>query len=404
MSKRIERVIDSAAAVAGIFGAGDIVRLLSDPAKQQLGFDRLTDEKLVPDPRRPLPKHLLTSGRLLPAYQVIPFDFRNDELDDYLTWCGQYDTPLAVRLITGDSGRGKTRMMVELAGKLRDAGPIRPGYTKSLWASGFVDFPALQRAANGGSGDPYEVPFAADRDLCLIVDYAENRPNEVTRLLRAAVAAIDEDRQGLIRIILIARQHTEVFDTILRDQKLAERASAEIRDIPLGPVANPDAFFQHACKALVVPETGRVYPPGLKSEAPDFGLLSLAALLAAKDETTVTGSETQILDKVLDHERRYWEGAARRYGVPEVLLGQRAHEIVATNLTFYGLQGAIPDMSAGVKLIAEIPLLAGQPSVVLQALVRTISDLYPHPDGRIEGVGLDLLGDHLVIAMSDYLI
>jgi hypothetical protein len=177
----------------------------------------------------------------------------------------------------------------------------------------------------------------------------------------------------------------------------------EFDDSPLTPVADPMAFFQHACEALNVPKAARLYPEGLKSETPDCGILSLAALLAV-EETGITGGQTQILDKVLVHERVYWEKTARRLGVPEILLKQNAHEIVAANLTLYGLQGAIPDIGAGVELIGDIPLLADQSYSVRHALVKTIADLYPHPDGRVEGVSLDLLADHLVATMADYII
>ena len=82
-------MIDVATALAGLVGAGDIAKLLTDPVKRQLGIDRLTNEKLVPDPRQTAPDDLRTSGKLLPAYQVIPFDFRTNEVTDYLNWCTQ---------------------------------------------------------------------------------------------------------------------------------------------------------------------------------------------------------------------------------------------------------------------------------------------------------------------------
>lgn len=297
MSERLEKVIDIATAVAGLVGASDIAKLLTDPSKLQLGINRLTEEKLLPDPRKSKPEDLLSSGLLLPFYQVIPFKFRNDELGDYLSWCGQFDTRLAVRLVSGDSGRGKTRLMVELAGELRDNGPVLPGYTDSIWTSGFVDLSKLQQATQSGGGNPYEVPFTANQNLCIIVDYAENKPDEVTQLLKAAVAAIDNGRKDLIRIILIARQRTEIFNTMLRDQALTHRAAAEILDIPLKPVTDPKAFYQDACEALSVPKGGRAFPLGLESEEPDCGLLSLAALLAAKEETGVTGGRRKFSKK-----------------------------------------------------------------------------------------------------------
>jgi acyl carrier protein phosphodiesterase len=69
-----------------------------------------------------------------------------------------------------------------------------------------------------------------------------------------------------------------------------------------------------------------------------------------------------------------------------------------------GCRAPYPDISAGVDLIANITLLADQDYNTQLALVRSIAEFYPHPDGRVEGVGLDLLADHLVVTMTDYLL
>ena len=323
MSKKIESLIKAGVAIADILNLGSLAELLTDPAKRQLWIDRVTTEGIVPDPRQKRPQDLKTAALLNPAYQVIPFDFRGAELDDYINWCAMPKKPLAIRLITGGSGRGKTRLMVELAGKLRDDGPISPGHTKSKWAAGFVNLDVLQRVAAGdSSSDPFGLPFAANKDLCLVIDYAENKCDEVTQLLKAAVTAIDNNRRQAIRIILIARQRTEVFDKIIEDKKLAERKSVEIVDDPLGAVTDPKCFFQNSCDALDVPEAGRVYPQDLTLE-PDFGILSLAALLAASQKKPVTGNQEDILNEILKHEKRYWKETRRRLGISNALLNSK---------------------------------------------------------------------------------
>lgn len=394
----IGKISDVAKALAGFVGATDLVKLLTDPATQQSAVNTLTRDKLVPDPRKLMPKDLKTAGKLLPIYRAIDFTLRDDEMRDYTDWAADATTSLAVRLITGGSGRGKTRLMIEMAGKLRDDGLVLTGHTKANWTAGFVDLPALQTAVGQIGSDPYAVPFAAQDNLFLVVDYAETKPDEVTQLLKAALAAADDDRTGLIRIVLIARQQTEIFDKIFQDSVLADRALVEIHPDALKPVTDPKAFFQQACECLDVPDTARTFPAKLKLLTPDFGLLSLTALLAATGKTAINDDAEKILDRVLTHEQSYWKQAAKQHNVPDILMG--TVKTVAAHLTLFGLQGAIENIEAGAELIKIIPQLADQDYANRRALVTAIADCYPQPDGRIEGVGLDLLGDHLVANAS----
>ncbi|MCK8462465.1 hypothetical protein MUY35_01210 [Aliiroseovarius sp. S1339] len=86
--------------------------------------------------------------------------------------------------------------------------------------------------------------------------------------------------------------------------------------------------------------------------------------------------------------------SARRQKVPEILLLQDAHAIVAANLPISGPQDAIPNIAVGANLISSIPLRSDQNRSVRIALVTSIADLYPN--GWIEGVRPDLLENHPV--------
>ena len=80
------------------------------------GVERLPDD--------PSPAHLLQA-----RYAVVPFyePGRQDELEDLLTWC-QSESAVAVRLITGPGGAGKTRLLIEHGLRLDEHG----------WVSGFL--------------------------------------------------------------------------------------------------------------------------------------------------------------------------------------------------------------------------------------------------------------------------
>ena len=53
---RLSKVINVASAIAECIGADGLVKLIGDPVKRQIGIDRLTDENLVPDPRKRVPE------------------------------------------------------------------------------------------------------------------------------------------------------------------------------------------------------------------------------------------------------------------------------------------------------------------------------------------------------------
>ncbi|BAQ68769.1 hypothetical protein NHU_01612 [Rhodovulum sulfidophilum] len=383
----ISRLAEPARALATFAGANELVGLLSKGVVEQSHLNRLVSDHLLRDPRLAPPVDLMGAGRLLPRYQAVPFLLREAEERDFLDWCRDSSKKLAIRLVTGGSGRGKTRLMIELVGKLRDGALVAPGLTRSNWVAGFLATDLLERL--GGMHPRYEVPFGARGDLFIVLDYAENKRREVTALLKAALAAHDAGRGDRVRIVLIARHNAEVFQDLMRQEsEFAGRGLIQMHVDPLAPVPEPQNFYAAACEAFSVADDARAYPDKINA---DFGLLSIAAMLAATTGDAPPSNQTAILEDALSHERRYWIAAARAKGLPEALDEAVLEGIAA--VTLFGLQGAIPDITAAAELLAALPRLADQDMNTRLKIAKIAAELYPHPAGHVEGVALDLLGD-----------
>ncbi|MBL3587630.1 tetratricopeptide repeat protein, partial [Rhodovulum sulfidophilum] len=387
MTWDISRLAEPARALATFAGANELVGLLSKGVVEQSHLNRLVSDHLLRDPRRPPPADLMGAGRLLPRYQAVPFLLREAEERDFLDWCCDSSKKLAIRLVTGGSGRGKTRLMIELVGKLRDGALVAPGLTRSNWVAGFLATDLLERL--DGMHPRYEVPFGARGDLFIVLDYAENKRREVTALLKAALAAHDAGRGDRVRIVLIARHNAEVFQDLMRQEsEFAGRGLIQMHVDPLAPVPEPQSFYAAACEAFGVADDARAYPDKINA---DFGLLSIAAMLAATTGDAPPSNQTAILEDALSHEGRYWIAAARAKGLPEALDEAVLEGIAA--VTLFGLQGAIPDITAAAELLAALPRLADQDMNTRLKIAQIAAELYPHPAGHVEGVALDLLGD-----------
>jgi hypothetical protein len=101
---------------AGIgVAAGGLVPLLIERAARRQ--ETVVSARRAEGPRRRYgPAHVLD-----PGLGVVPFTGRSAELGDLEQWCGSPGSAL-VRLVTGDGGAGKTRLALELAGRMAGQG------------------------------------------------------------------------------------------------------------------------------------------------------------------------------------------------------------------------------------------------------------------------------------------
>jgi hypothetical protein len=318
------------------------------------------------------------SALLHPAYQVVDFEGRQDDLDDLSAWC-QSDARLGVRLYTGAGGMGKTRLMMELCRRIRVNG----------WRAGFLTVP------------PSALPPTWATDLTsvwtptvVVVDYAETKRQQTLDLLAAAVT-----HQGpKLRCVLLARAPADWWFEL-------KRTTGGVGDLLNGP-----ATTTHRLAPLAADSADR---PGVVERA--FGrfsavlgthheipagpfadthfervlFLHLAALSAASDEADGHGAQT-LLDAALRREQAFWDDGVRAMGA-----GPLAGRPIMQAAAIATLAGRVETPAAALELLRHSPLLADQPLAVLDDVAELLHRLYPG-GAWLEGVQPDLLGDHLV--------
>lgn len=158
-----------------------------------------------------------------PYLELVDFIGRQGELAELLAWC---EDPAAspVRLVTGAGGVGKTRLAVELSGRM----------TRIGWR--------CERIAVGKEGDAVaRLRTASHSPILIVVDEAETRIG-----LKQMLIALANDQDADVKVLLLARSTGEWWDQLnfgeptIRD--LIE--SARLTKLALSPVV--DANFSDA--------------------------------------------------------------------------------------------------------------------------------------------------------------
>ena len=235
-------------------------------------------------------------GRLLlPEYGVVPFAGCEGDLGTLEAWCLTGAAP-ALRVITGASGSGKTRLAAEMCLRIARRG----------WQAGFAD----PRAPGG------QPQLEFDRPTLLVVDDADLNVTLLADLVRTAGGWAPEAPP--LRVLLLARHVTGWWDTL---NQRTDRLARELADPPLmlhdGALAPADRTGHHAralkAFAAYLPEAvGRAdqAPPPLADPAFANPLLvhmhALLTICGAQVPTTGGEVRERVLDAVLDRERERW--------------------------------------------------------------------------------------------------
>jgi PST family polysaccharide transporter len=306
------------------------------------------------------------TGLLRPEAQVVPF-WPRSELGELLDWC-KAPGQVAVRLVTGDGGAGKTRLAIELARVLGAAG------WQALWVP-----PGKEAEAVG-------TVRRIARPAVLLVDYVETRAGILELLAEAADGGRDLSGPDL-RVVLLARSSGEWWHKLINQAgyRLGEVLLAA-RPIPLGPVTQ--GAVQHAVFDAAVTEfatTLGVSRPAVKLTLsdPDAVILVVhaAALSAVLDHAELTAgsgprSSAEVLDSLLRREIRYCAQAAAARGLDLDPSVQR--RAIAAGC----LIGADSE-SAAAELLRRLPDF-GESAERRGQVARWLRDLYPGnaPDDR----------------------
>ena len=311
------------------------------------------------------------AGLLDPRRGLVDFTGRQRELAGLLEWC-EDDRPHGVRLVTGPGGVGKTRLSVELCARLD------PTQWRCVRAGDEEEASALEAARREWPGQ-----------VLVVVDYAETRLG-LGGLLRAV--ATDA---GPVRVLLLARSAGEWWDRLTAAEPavrelLAHAGGGEPLSVAVsGELSNEELVAAAApvfAKALGVPTPSRVLvEPGSGAvRVLDLHAAALVAVLSAGTGGPVSVSVADVLDKLLGHEERFWQGTAKRLGLLGGSTGMSAgvlRQVVAAGAL---LGAASQDQAA--ELLGRVP--GAVASVKVACWLR---DLYP-PEAGPSGGGAEWLG------------
>lgn len=328
----------------------------------------------------------LSDSQLLRAQEAaVPFDPCGEAfLQSQLDWASASEHPLAVRLLTGPSGAGKTRLALELCQRLLAQG----------WQVGFLrrECDSVDAATVG------RLTWQAQYPCCVVLDEAQMRQPVLLELLKTVLA--NRDAAPLpVRILLLARDAGEWWRLLPEQDWGCEallHSPASSGPVPLPPlypqVQDRSRAYQLALHtfASYLNTTPTAEPqPDLAEAAFAHPLyLQTAALLAVRGAQPP--SAEALPGALLQQEQQRWAHALR---------GRTPGEATGVDpVPHAALLMALATLSGSIVSDRDIePLwraLDGD-KAQLKSLFRTLAPLYPDHQG-LHGLRPDLLGEALV--------
>ncbi|MGH3913110.1 MAG: hypothetical protein ACRDTC_06830, partial [Pseudonocardiaceae bacterium] len=304
--------------------------------------------------------------RLLRAeYGLVPFQSR-DELTVLRDWCHQIGTGdrTGLAVVTGIGGSGKTRLVLELADRLRAegwyAGTLPQGSAGVDWLAGVVS-PVL-----------------------VVLDYADGRIDDAIALFKALRA-----RRGPPAVVVLTARAIDgdwlatIVEFLDSDAHVCRREHIELPD------THPDSvdIYHRTVAALT---TDAVQPPtvpqGIRWTTLDYVLLGW---IAARGAPTLPTTRGELYDQVLDHEQNYWSTVYRRVTSfdPDRALIRKAAVCVSLVSAFE---------NDAYRVLTAVEELADNAAERLATRRTLVTCLRPAPG---EGLALrpDPVGDHLLL-------
>ncbi|HET8681204.1 MAG TPA: hypothetical protein VFM54_04945 [Micromonosporaceae bacterium] len=312
--------------------------------------------------------------------QVVGFRGRGRLLRQMQEW--SQPPGFAAWLLYGPAGQGKTRLAQELAQWLAE----------QRWA-----WLWLRGEAATDTADTVAVLAEAAVPLLVIVDYAETRAGQVAAVLRACARHSGDTP---LRVMLLARSLGDWWDSLRAADPNAEALLEgtptvwlpELEHEPAGRAAAYRQAITDLARALAsLPAyqhhdwptiAGRLAAadPRLdrSGSALTLQMTALANLLDAAVPPPGTPAERPMVeDRLLAHERRYWQAAAAAHGLDRDLSTSVLLDALATAM----LLGAATRDEADT-LLGHLPALADQPRDRRDTVRDWIAQLYPSDDAR----------------------
>jgi len=323
----------------------------------------------------------MADSQLLRAEEaLVPFDpARQPDLDALDSWLDDQQWPLAVRLITGAGGLGKTRLALELCQQR----------TVADWHTGLLDAQLEQREMTAA----WQQLRTFDMPVLVVIDYAETRQQVLLALIKAIV---QNPGNHQVRILLLARDGGEWWDNLPSKDPHCEALLSGYATT--GPYTLPPLHAEEAGRRHAYRQALTAFADALGVSAPNVVpelvgdhfsrplYLQMAALLALHGERPTTADG--LTRALLNHERRYWNRLLAHFtiGEPE----QHAQQLLALT-TLAGGFATSRDAQTFWNKIGGTDLSPADFNSLFKALVP----LYPGKQG-LQAVRPDLLGEALV--------
>ncbi len=340
-------------------------------------------DALLREPYREIPPRAVQPSVLLrPEYQVVPFHGRAEAIERMEAWCLS-DQPFDLVLYVGPGGSGKTRLFAEACLRMRARG----------WGTGFLDG---ARAEDAFRADPDRLSKLLDPRVprLIVIDYAESRRRVVQAIMERGAR-----KQGgqPVRLALLARTAGDWWRELLRASSDFEPfLGPGHQPVPLAPLSPSPAERRKVFAAAFEAFRGLLggTAPARKKvdlKAPQFGqalFLQLKALLAVMEDWE--SSPAELLDRLLDHEERYWRRVAEDVGLDRGL-----QPALAPSIALNTLVGGVAEGEELRRLLARSPLLADGTALERRAVGEVLVRLYGW-ERRIEALQPDRIGEALV--------
>jgi hypothetical protein len=309
---------------------------------------------------------------------VVPFFGRTTEISRIDDW-RDLGTDLAVALVTGVGGRGKTRLAIESCRRAE----------RKRWSAGFTSPQGLE--------DLLKRSDAPDH-LFIVVDYAESNSQEIAGCLSFPSEWVRQTGKK-VRILLLARSAGEWWETVRSSSdELSRLLHHPVRflRLPLKELVqdadDSQALFEDARNAFRAKLRGTAsqHGEGLTPFSNEALILFSQALLLELGETDVPADQETLFDYLLSRERRFWLRTLATNGIDKVYV-DLFEQLVAT-LTLSGGTNSSLETRQLLNGFAENTSLD---TVTREGFLIALGSVYGR-DAGVEPLQPDLLGEYLV--------